>query len=43
MGLKTIKFEDMNWNKNYHPNNTYCHSKLAQMIFAYELQNRMQM
>lgn len=40
MGLKTIKFEDMNWNKNYHPNNTYCHSKLAQMIFAYELQNR---
>lgn len=40
MGLKTIQFEDMNWDKNYHPNNTYCHSKLAQMMFAYELQNK---
>ena len=40
MGLKKIQFEDMNWDKNYHPNNTYCHSKLAQMMFAYELQNR---
>lgn len=41
MGLKTIQFDDMNWDKNYHPNRTYCHSKLAQMIFAYELQNRL--
>ncbi|MDP2523780.1 SDR family oxidoreductase [Neptunomonas phycophila] len=40
MGLKTIQFDDMNWDKNYHPNHTYCHSKLAQMMFAYELQNR---
>jgi len=40
MGIKTIQFDDMNWDKNYHPNNTYCHSKLAQMMFAYELQNR---
>ena len=40
MGLKTIQFEDMNFDKNYHPNNTYCHSKLAQMMFAYELQHR---
>ena len=40
MGIKTIQFDDMNWNKNYHPNSTYCHSKLAQMIFAYELQRR---
>ena len=40
MGLKTIQFEDMNWDKNYNPMNTYCHSKLAQMMFAYELQNR---
>lgn len=40
MGLKKIQFEDMNWNKNYNPMNTYCHSKLAQMMFAYELQNR---
>ncbi|MEZ9237715.1 SDR family oxidoreductase [Shewanella sp. 10N.286.52.A9] len=40
MGLKTIQFNDMNWDKNYHPNKTYCHSKLAQMMFAYELQNK---
>lgn len=40
MGLKTIQFDDMNFDKNYHPNNTYCHSKLAQIMFAYELQNR---
>ncbi|MBO6515489.1 MAG: SDR family oxidoreductase [Bacteroidia bacterium] len=40
MGLKTIQFEDMNWDKNYHPMNTYCHSKLAQMMFAYDLQRR---
>lgn len=40
MGLKTIQFDDMNWDKNYHQNNTYCHSKLAQMMFAYELQDR---
>ena len=40
MGLKTIQFDDMNWDGNYHQNNTYCHSKLAQMMFAYELQDR---
>ncbi|WP_405565861.1 SDR family oxidoreductase [Polaribacter sp. Asnod6-C07] len=40
MGLKTIQFNDMNFDKNYHSNNTYCHSKLAQIMFAYELQNR---
>ncbi|RMG26570.1 MAG: SDR family oxidoreductase [Bacteroidetes bacterium] len=40
MGLKTIQFGDMNFDKNYNPMNTYCHSKLAQMMFAYELQNR---
>lgn len=40
MGLKTMQFDDMNWDKNYHPNHTYCHSKLAQVMFAYELQNR---
>ena len=40
MGLRTIQFDDMNWDKNYHPNRTYCHSKLAQMMFAYELQDR---
>ena len=41
MGLKTIQFDDMNWDKNYHQNNTYCHSKLAQIVFAYELQDRL--
>ena len=40
MGLKTIQFEDMNFDQNYNPMRTYCHSKLAQMVFAYELQNR---
>jgi len=28
MGIKTIQFDDMNWDRNYHPNSTYCHSKL---------------
>lgn len=42
MGIRTIQFDDMNWDKNYHQNNTYCHSKLAQMMFAYELQDRLQ-
>lgn len=40
MGIKTIQFHDMNWDHNYHPMNTYCHSKLAQILFAYELQDR---
>lgn len=40
---KRIQFDDMNWNKNYHPNKVYCHSKLAQMMFAYELQDRIKM
>ena len=42
MGLKTIQFDDMNWGKNYQPNSTYCHSKLAQMMFAYELQDKVE-
>ena len=40
MGIKTIQFDDMNWDKNYHQNSTYSQSKLAQMMFAYELQDR---
>lgn len=40
MGLKKIQFEDMNFDNNYHPNNAYSHSKLALMLFAYELQRR---
>ncbi|MEL6623914.1 MAG: SDR family oxidoreductase [Bacteroidota bacterium] len=42
MGLKTIQFDDMNFDWNYNPMNTYCHSKLAQMMFAYELHKRAQ-
>ena len=40
MGLKTIKFDDLDWHKNYNPNAAYSQSKLAQMMFAYELQDR---
>ncbi|MEM7122491.1 MAG: SDR family oxidoreductase [Pseudomonadota bacterium] len=40
MGLKRIQFEDMNFDKNYNPHYTYCHSKFAQMMFAYELERR---
>ncbi len=41
MGIKTIQFDDMNWDHNYHQNKTYSQSKLAQMMFAYELQDRL--
>lgn len=40
MGLKTIQFDDMNWDKNYNANSVYSQSKLAQMMFAYELQDK---
>ncbi len=40
MGLKTIQFDDINWDKNYNANSVYSQSKLAQMMFAYELQDR---
>ena len=40
MGLRTIKFDDLDWHKNYNPNSAYSQSKLAQMMFAYELQDR---
>lgn len=40
MGIRTIQFEDMNWDKNYSANAVYSQSKLAQMMFAYELQDR---
>lgn len=40
MGLKTIQFDDINWDNNYHPNKVYSQSKLAQMMFAYELQDK---
>ena len=40
VGWKKLQLDDMNSNHNYDPMNTYCHSKLAQMVFAYELQKR---
>ncbi|MDO6731473.1 SDR family oxidoreductase [Marinovum sp. 2_MG-2023] len=40
MGLRTIQFDDMNWDKAYRANPAYSQSKLAQMMFAYELQDR---
>ena len=40
LGLKTIKFDDLDWHKNYNPNSAYSQSKLAQMMFAYELQDK---
>lgn len=40
MGLRTIRFDDMNWDDNYQANSAYSQSKLAQMMFAYELQDR---
>lgn len=40
MGLKKIQFEDLNFDKKYTAWNSYAQSKLAQMIFAYELQRR---
>lgn len=40
MGIKTIQFDDMNWDKNYSANPVYSQSKQAQMMFAYELQDR---
>ncbi len=41
MGLKTIKFDDMNWDKNYTANDAYSQSKLAQIMSIYELQDRL--
>lgn len=40
MGIRGIQFDDLNWDRNYHPNKVYSQSKLAQMMFAYELQNK---
>jgi NAD(P)-dependent dehydrogenase (short-subunit alcohol dehydrogenase family) len=41
MGIKTIKFDDMNWDKDYTANDAYSMSKLAQIMSIYELQNRL--
>ena len=42
MGIKTIKFDDLNWDKEYTPNNAYSQSKLAQIMSVYELQDRLE-
>lgn len=42
MGLRTIRFDDMNWDQKYSANPAYSQSKLAQMMFAYELQDRIE-
>ena len=39
MGLRTIRFDDLNWDEGYSANKAYSQSKLAQMMFAYELQD----
>ncbi|MCH4890994.1 SDR family oxidoreductase [Acidaminobacter sp. JC074] len=41
MGIKTIKFDDMNWDKDYQANDAYSQSKLAQIMTIYELQDRL--
>lgn len=41
LGIKTIQFDDMNWDKNYSPNAVYSQSKLAQIMTVYELQDRL--
>lgn len=41
LGIKTIQFDDMNWDKKYSPNGVYSQSKLAQIMCVYELQDRL--
>jgi len=42
MGLKTIQFDDLNFDHKYTAWNSYAQSKLAQMMFGYELQRRIE-
>ncbi|WP_053404478.1 SDR family NAD(P)-dependent oxidoreductase [Persicobacter sp. CCB-QB2] len=42
MGIKTIKFDDLNWDKDYTANDAYSQSKLAQIMSIYELQDRLE-
>lgn len=42
MGIKTINFDDLNWDEGYTPNNAYSQSKLAQIMSVYELQARLE-
>lgn len=41
MGLKTIKFDDLNWENDYTANDAYSQSKLAQIMTIYELHDRL--
>lgn len=41
-GDKRIQFEDLNFDNNYTPYNSYYQSKLANVMFGYELQRRVQ-
>jgi len=41
MGLRTIKFDDINWDQDYTANDAYSQSKLAQIMSIYELQDRL--
>ena len=41
MGIKTINFDDLNWDKGYNPNTAYSQSKLAQIMSMNELQDRL--
>jgi NAD(P)-dependent dehydrogenase (short-subunit alcohol dehydrogenase family) len=40
MGLKRIKFEDLQWVRSYGPWNAYCQSKLADLLLMLELGRR---
>ena len=42
MGIKAIKFDDLNWDNDYGANDAYSQSKLAQIMSVYELQNRLE-
>ncbi len=42
MGKKKIHFDDLNFDENYSPWHAYNQSKLAQMMFGYELQRRIE-
>ena len=42
MGLKKIQFDDLNFDNKYTAWKSYAQSKLAQMMFGYELQRRVQ-
>ena len=42
MGIKTINFDDLNWDKDYNANTAYSQSKLAQIMAIYELQDRLE-